>query len=432
MAFPLTLSDILALTALATHISTALLSAPHQLRAARHKIDALVLEIEQAHDLVAHKATLLANQPAEAARLQRFLAIFDGALRDCGGILERYAGGKKMGGVGKVKWVVADEKRFEEILATLEFVVTRFDSFLARMDEGLERPGRVEVEQEEEEENEGAGKKDKAAGGGGGAKGKPAAAYAQAVQRRKKEGGGPPAGHARVPGTRLECYTLLRATGVMGGKLTCEREQRGQWKLREMAQDFVRAAHGGIDGRDERVAWLLRARAEDEHDPRYRWLFLAARLEKKGTVGFVAAEEVMVIVKREMTPAAKRESPCHQGSACYRPDCPYKHPSPCCNGGRCRWPTCRYKHAPACRTIWDCRTPGCKFSHLTLCRRGTRCDVSGCKYVHRDRGLCRNGIECKTSGCVYTHIKIQCRYKPCRTPNCSFNHLPGQVQTPDK
>jgi len=132
---------------------------------------------------------------------------------------------------------------------------------------------------------------------------------AQANRRSPKKGKKP-----KKPKFTLECW-LVQIKSAQAFFVTLEMSEkesqnRGQWKLREMAKQFnYLPAKDRLPGDHELVSWVLEDRKKKEADERYTWYAYAAKMERKGNVllGLGVEEQAMVIIKRQLRAKPKKK-----------------------------------------------------------------------------------------------------------------------------
>ncbi len=132
---------------------------------------------------------------------------------------------------------------------------------------------------------------------------------AQANHRSPKKGKKP-----KKPNFTLECWLVqiksaqaFFVTFEMSGK---ESQNRGQWKLREMAKQFNKMpTKDKLPDDHELVGWVLKDRKKNEADEKYAWFPYAAKVERKGNIllGLGVEEQAMVILKRQLKAKPKTE-----------------------------------------------------------------------------------------------------------------------------
>lgn len=123
----------------------------------------------------------------------------------------------------------------------------------------------------------------------------------------------PKSNKAEKPKYTLECWLIQRksAQALFITLELSEKESqcRGQWKLREMAEQFnsLRETEK-LDNKHELVNWVLKDRNKKEEDADFRWYPHAAKIERKADLllGMGIEEQAMVIIKRQMTPSAQK------------------------------------------------------------------------------------------------------------------------------
>lgn len=118
----------------------------------------------------------------------------------------------------------------------------------------------------------------------------------------------------KKPKFTLECWLVqiksaqaFFVTFEMSGK---ESQNRGQWKLREMAKQFNKMpTKDKLPGDHELVSWVLKDRKKNEADEKYAWFPYAAKVERKGNIllGPGVEEQAMVIIKRQLKAKPKTE-----------------------------------------------------------------------------------------------------------------------------
>ena len=123
----------------------------------------------------------------------------------------------------------------------------------------------------------------------------------------------PKSGKAKKPNCTLECWLVQRksahalfATFELSEK---EIQCRGQWKLREMAEQFNGLPETDrLDNKHGLVNWVLKDRNKKDKDADFRWYPHAAKIERKADLllGMGIEEQAMVIIKRQMTPSAQK------------------------------------------------------------------------------------------------------------------------------
>ena len=123
----------------------------------------------------------------------------------------------------------------------------------------------------------------------------------------------PKSNKAGKPKYTLECW-LIQRKSAQAFFITLELSEkesqcRGQWKLREMAEQFnsLRETEK-LDNKHELVNWVLKDRNKKEDDANFRWYPHAAKIERKADLllGMGIEEQAMVIIKRQMTPGAQK------------------------------------------------------------------------------------------------------------------------------
>ena len=123
----------------------------------------------------------------------------------------------------------------------------------------------------------------------------------------------PKSNNGKKPKYTLECWLIQRKSAqalfVTFELSEKESQCRGQWKLREMAKQFNGLRETDkLDSKHGLVDWVLRDRNKKEKDPNFRWYPHAAKIERKADLllGVGIEEQAMVIIKRQMTPAAQK------------------------------------------------------------------------------------------------------------------------------
>ena len=123
----------------------------------------------------------------------------------------------------------------------------------------------------------------------------------------------PKSNKAERPKYTLECWLIQRKSAqalfVTFELSEKESQCRGQWKLREMAEQFNGLCETDkLDNRHELVNWVLKDRNKKEEDSDFRWYPHAAKIERKADLllGMGIEEQAMVIIKRQMTPSAQK------------------------------------------------------------------------------------------------------------------------------
>lgn len=111
---------------------------------------------------------------------------------------------------------------------------------------------------------------------------------------------------------KLELYVVtLSASALSPGKITFEQQDKKQWKLREIVEEFKASAKKQLSkgAQDHRVKSLLEQKAKKEEDKKFEWVYIAGRVESRsmGGLGLVAIEVAMVVISRQMTPKAFAE-----------------------------------------------------------------------------------------------------------------------------
>ena len=123
----------------------------------------------------------------------------------------------------------------------------------------------------------------------------------------------PKSNKARKPSYTLECWLIQRKSAqalfVTFELSEKESQCRGQWKLREMAEQFNGLCETDkLGNKHELVDWVLRDRNKKEEDADFKWYPHAAKIERKADLllGIGIEEQAMVIIKRQMTPSAQK------------------------------------------------------------------------------------------------------------------------------
>lgn len=111
----------------------------------------------------------------------------------------------------------------------------------------------------------------------------------------------------------LECWLIKSksaAASIMSVQSSKKEKQvRGQRKLEEMTKQFRSASQASkLAKGDDLVKWVLKDKIRDEKDPKYTWKFHAAKVERNNTLclGLGIEHQAMIIIKRQMTLAARR------------------------------------------------------------------------------------------------------------------------------
>ena len=443
-------------------------AAPVELGRAEGKVLALCLNLGFSQtSILEAKGPANKYKPLQSS-LYKLLSLCNKALVDVKVVLQKYPD-KEMSVFQKLKWSQFDKDEFNEALSYLEFLTTQLDKLLEKADNHL-RAGQIEQELDKTNDADVAVNNT--------IKNRPniTPVHIQLSKDYSKLMAGERDKRPKKDyGSYLECWTVLKVTVQGTTKFQADKDTRGQWKLREMAEDTKKSKGSLALKNDDRVQWILKSSKDKEEDKARDWWFVAARLQRcnETVLGVEVEEQLMAIIKRSKKLKAtkstqepvqnagvtdKNQRPqCKLWPNCSLKDCDSLHPAirPSCHYGlNCKTPGCRYTHPSIdispCQNTKACTTPNCKFSHATpsLCRTFLTCSRAQCKFIHRTRSACRNGRICDTPACKYTHPaptkrcwnegkcgiirckyvhdSVQCRYgKGCTSPTCTFGHSEG-------
>ena len=118
----------------------------------------------------------------------------------------------------------------------------------------------------------------------------------------------------KKPKFTLECWLIQIKSGHLSFLtwefLEKDLQPRGQWKLEEMARQFRDSKKSKLDNNHDLVNWVLKDRRKKEGDSQYTWYPYAAKKEGKDSLAlnFGIEEQAMVIIKRKLTPKARRKA----------------------------------------------------------------------------------------------------------------------------
>lgn len=131
------------------------------------------------------------------------------------------------------------------------------------------------------------------------------------VKNRKTPFLGRPGG--KKPDYTLQCWLVqVKSTEALFVTFQFsekEKQTRGQWKLREMAEQFKASPQTSQLANDhELVNWVLQDTKKQEKNKDFAWYPHAAKMERKNSVylGLGVERQAMIIIKRQMTPEAQR------------------------------------------------------------------------------------------------------------------------------
>ena len=115
------------------------------------------------------------------------------------------------------------------------------------------------------------------------------------------------------PKNFLECWQVkIKSTDTFFSTREVydkEKQSRGQWKLKEMADQFLSSSEASkLSAEHQVVKWVLKGRKAAETDIDYSWYPLAAKIEHKSTfhLGLGVEKQAMVIIERHLTPEARQ------------------------------------------------------------------------------------------------------------------------------
>lgn len=124
---------------------------------------------------------------------------------------------------------------------------------------------------------------------------------------------GPP--NREKPKYTLECWLIqIKTTDALFLTFHLsekEKQVRGQYKLEEMAKQFRSLSQTSkLAGNHDLVKWVLDDKKKHEKDSRYTWYSYAGKIERKNSfyLGLGVEEQAMVIIKRQLTPAAQKRA----------------------------------------------------------------------------------------------------------------------------
>ena len=435
-------------------------AAPVEIRRAVGKLMALHLNLEFSQDSILERS----KDEKIHSKLEKFLNECVIALEDVKTVLQKYPD-DKMSVWQKWRWSQLDKADFDEALSYLEFLTTQLDKLLEKADSYL-RAGKIELELDKTDDVAAVNNAIQTGAGFSPAQVQLSRGYAAllAGEREKRP--------KKKSSSFLECWTVLKVNAQGTTKFQGDKDTRGQWKLKEMAQDTKKSETSLVLKNDDRVQWILKSSREKEKDKSFEWRFVAARLQRchETLIGVEVEEQVMVIIKRrDKQKAAKpvqqptknegavekaSEVQCKFWPNCPNKDCEYLHPalrpsclygldcttlgckcthpstqiSPCQNGKSCTKLNCKLAHTSRklCRYFPACAKANCKYLHVAriACRNGIICDTPACKYTHPAfTRRCWNGAKCAVKRCLYLHDMVPCQFeKGCTSPTCTFGH----------
>lgn len=297
------------------------ISAPGELSDATDDVLACKINLEASESLLqnARYAAHLRRSKKDAANFRFFIDKLQEVLRRINAIIDDY---RPMNALDRLRWAMYKKSEMDDHVARLQDWTTRLDSFLSHLDRTLVTASKIERHFERTGSAEKAAERSCADRAGSTLKDREKyAQYAKELERARdraetrKPGPVQAPPSTKRPGEFLECYTVKKLSGLGNGGMAMKELKRGQLKLEQMAKSFRSSSFNGkfvkteVEGKDDRVRWVLSERRKGEKSAKYEWVFLAARVVERQELmmGLVKEERVMVIIKRRMTKEGARE-----------------------------------------------------------------------------------------------------------------------------